>query len=215
MTKKFNFAQLAIFLLGVFTFYSCERESSITDTQLENLVIEAQEDIQVQTRSGGGECFELVWPISIQFSDESIVEINEHADIKVAVIAWKTDNPDKRPNVRVVYPIDIITSDGTMVTIESRLELKEIKRECIGNGHHDKRPCFRLVYPLSLVFPDGAVKAFDSRIALRHALRAWKKNNPTSTDRPHLSYPITVKLKDGSTLEVANKEALIKLKKDC
>ena len=198
-----------IVLVGINT--SCNKDSE----SVEDFLLAADEDIELQTRSGGGSCFELVYPITIILPDGSTAEINSKEEGREVLKAWKEANPDIRGKVKVQFPIDVITSDGEVVTISSPQELRLLKKDCKDRPHGDRRSCFRLQFPVSVTFPDGTVQSFEDRKALKTALRLWKKENPDATERPTLVFPITIVKKDGTEVVVNSKEELIEIKKDC
>ena len=212
---KFSSLLFTLSILSFFTSCTKEESSSTSIDSVEMFAIEAQEDIQVQTRSGSGKCFELVYPIEIVFPDNSTLEVDSMIQIRKEAMAWKQANPDLPGRVKVVFPIEIITSDGTILSVDSFLELRELRKSCIDLNNSDKRPCFRLMMPVTINFPDGSNRTFQVRKNIRTALRLWKKNNPNATEHPTLQYPLSIKMKDGTIIEVESKEDLQAIKEDC
>ena len=76
-------------------------------------------------------CFRFQFPLSIVFPDSSIVEYEDGMALKMGLKEWRMENgtADGRPNIS--FPTDIlIVADSTIVTVESREELQQIKEDC-------------------------------------------------------------------------------------
>jgi len=208
------YSRLCLVLCTVFVI-ACGSENAIESEEFSEDLIE---DISTETRSGPTGCFEIVFPITIAFPDGTEFSANSMVEARTAAKQWKEDNPDVDGRPSLVYPIELVNEDGELITIESRLDLREVIRECRKenyNNHQGKR-CFRLVFPTSIVFPDGTVTEFEDRMALKLGLREWRQNNPDAEDRPSLSFPIQVEMQeDGSIVTVNSKEELRALKEDC
>lgn len=104
--------------------------SSLTinnDDELDDL-FESCEDIDED------DCFTINWPISIQFPDSSIVEINSFQEGEDVVDAWYDTNPNVDEDVQLVFPIDVTLLDGTIQTFNSEDEFETyIEEECDGD----------------------------------------------------------------------------------
>src|SRR5688500_215303 len=129
-----------------------------------------------------------------------------------------------RPHFRphLVFPFDVITEEGEVITVTNLAELMELRRACAGafgpnhHGHFGKdRHCFKPVFPFTLEFPDGSLVTPTTPQELRQALREWKLANPGVPGRPEFVFPITVQLRDGTQVVVNNAEDLAALKEDC
>jgi hypothetical protein len=203
---------------------SCEKEDTLSDT--ENFILQSTFEIQERSGVGMRGCYELVFPVTIQFADSTSQEVDGYEALKLAIREWFVANKgtDPRPaRPYLVMPYDVINDAGEVITIETKEELGVLRKACIQDkfdkdrpGHGSDRPCFKPVFPLSIEFPNGTVVTFDTPQALRHALHAWKKDHPGATDHhPMLVFPITVKMADGTLVVVNNKEELRALKEDC
>ncbi len=204
-----------LFLVTALCLTACGSDN-IEEAELfsENLV----ENISVETRSGPTGCFEIVYPISIEFPDGTFASANSMEEAKEAARLWKENNPDVEGRPSLAYPIELIQEDGSLISIESRTDLREVIKECRRERFENKkgRHCFRLVYPVSIAFPDGSNVEVEDRFALKTALREWRINNPDAEERPSLEFPVDVEMKeDGSIVTVNSKEELIALKDDC
>lgn len=226
-----------IFLIGALTWLTaCNEESSTTTDDVTTYVEDALTEIRDSVNVGRGHCYELVFPVTLQFPDETTVQVDSFGALKTALREWKEANPDSDERPTLVFPIEVIAQDGTVISIASAEELKELRDSCHfggprgprgGHGGGPGRPhggnhggggscsCFEIVFPITLSFPDGTTATAADRAALKTLTRAWKAANPTSTERPEMVFPITVKLEDGTTQTVASPAALQALKESC
>lgn len=181
--------------------------------EAEDLIARSTEE----TASGRKGCFELVFPITIEHPDGTTSEAITWLEAKEAIILWRETNPDVRGRSQLQYPIELILGDGSAVSVDSRTEVRELRRECRRDRIEDRRGerCFTLVFPASISFPDGTATEYDDRRSMKQGLRQWRRDNRGSDSRPSLAYPITVELQDGSQETLASKEELIALKESC
>jgi hypothetical protein len=212
MKSNHFFGTLAIIFIILFS--SCQKE---TTNDIETYADESISQIETRTNTGRGACFELVFPITISFPDQSTQEVTDYRQLKDVIVQWRKNNPNASLNNRptFVFPISVVTHEGETVVVENEVEIRQLRRDCrrVANGFG--KACFRFKYPVSIVFPDGTTSQYDSPRALKQALHSWKKENPTSTTRPQLVFPLTVTLEDGSELTLNSKEELIRLKESC
>jgi hypothetical protein len=208
-----------MFALTIFTFIACNKDEAATEAEIENYVNQSIGALEAETRTGRGGCFELVFPVTIVFSTGEEVEVESYEALKNAIKNWRREHnvPKGTPTVRpqFVYPIDVITAEGETVTVDSKLELLQLRRECILAGNGQGRPCFKLNFPLSVAYPDGTTATYATGMEMRRALRAWKKANPTAVLRPVLVFPLTITMEDGTIVTVNSREELALIKQDC
>ena len=75
-------------------------------------------------------CFDLVFPITINFPDGTTAEVEDYKSIKMAVREWKQNNPDAEERPQIDFPIQIVYEDGSVEDIASVEELKAAKQAC-------------------------------------------------------------------------------------
>lgn len=234
----FSFLALTVALGFLF---ACQKEDSVTST--DNFVDNSVS--QLQSRSGAGSfgCYELVFPVSIQFADSTVVSVNSYDELRQALRNWFETNGghpshDSRPSL--VYPYQVMNQAGEIFTVENIDQIKELLALCRptpdtlgGNGGHGGHggpghgghggghgnsagdACFTLVFPITVQFPDSTQVTVASQEELKAATQDWNKNNPGSHAHPELVFPITVTLKDGTQVVVNNKEELQAIKDAC
>ena len=221
---KFSFAAFALTIVLFAT--SCEDQNAVdTDnTEVETYVENAVFEIQERSNCGKFGCYEFVFPITIEFPDETSTEVDDFEGLKTEIKAWKEANPDATDRPQLAFPLELLTEDGEVITVSSREELHDLRKECRRSMYENRGPrwhrgrghaCFKVVFPLSLTFPDGNVVEYEDKDALKTGVRTWKQENPDATERPELLFPITVELEDGSTQTVESADDLSALKDSC
>ena len=220
---SFLFAFVSLTLLT-----SCNKEDT-SELNLEDVSQEDLEDTQVFTAvalfelqdnasSGPQGCFELVFPITIEFPDSTTVEVNDYDELKTEIQTWKDDNTTITERPTFVFPIEVISEDGEIISVNDASELRTLKRSCKKErkGKKCNDPCFDIVYPLTISFPDGTTAEAADRSELKTLVRAWKDANPDATEKPEIVFPIEVVMEaDGSTVTVNDKDELKALKESC
>lgn len=199
---------------------STDTTNAVTTDALEEYAYEAVYRMQESGSIGRLGCFELVFPITVVFPDESSLTVEDYETMISAFMTWKENNPDVEGRPTFEFPIEILNGEGEILTIESTEDLRTLKRSC-GRPFGD-RPrgryncsCFQLQFPVTLAFPDGATEEVEDRQAMKQAIRVWKQNNEDSEEKPSLSFPITVVLEDGTEQTLNSQEELEALKESC
>lgn len=203
-----------ICLVGILTFglASCEKESQITT---EAFVLESVKSIDSEAKTGIHGCAEFVFPITIEFVDGTQAEVESYDELKGTIRTFKEENPDLRAKPKLVFPIELITEDGDVISVTSREEMRQVLKHCRMNNGGQGKKCFKLVFPVSINYPDGKSEEYATKMELKQALRQWKQDNPNVDERPILDFPLDVIFRDGTTQTVESKEALMALKEEC
>jgi len=209
--------------LGLFT--SCQKDEGVTST--DNFVSTSVEEIQSRCGAGIFGCYELVFPVTIQFADTTTATVNSYEELRTAIRTWfeangGKPNHDSRPTL--VFPFDVTNRAGEIITVNDQTELQALHNLCDpkpggpGNGGHNDHggdACYTLVFPITVQFPDSTQAAVATAEELKIALHDWKKNNPASHGHPVFVFPITVTLKDGTQVAVNTPEELRIIKETC
>lgn len=225
---------LSVMIAGFFT--SCQKDEVSSD--VDNFVLLTTRSIETSCGVGMTGCYELVFPVTVQFSDNSTVEVTDYVTLRQAIRDWYIANGGKpQPNNRptLVFPIQVINQAGEIITVDNPQAMKDLIALCrpvlSGGGHHGGGPdtlgggnhggggpggpCFTLVFPLTISFSDSTQVTVNSPRELAQATHDWNKNNPGQHARPELVFPITVTLKDGTQVVVNSKEDLRAIKDAC
>ena len=219
---------VVILLAGFFT--ACEKDETLSD--VENFVLQSTTSVEAQCGAGRGGCYELVFPVTIQFADSTTATVESYEDLKQAIREWFQANGQNghgghghhgggvhKPSL--VLPIQVINQDGEIITVETQEELAELRKLCNpdgngnGNGGHGQGPCFTLNYPITVMFADSSVVTVNSKEELREATHAWHVDNPGQRPHPEFVFPISVILADGTVVTVNSREELRALKEEC
>ena len=215
---------LLLAILSTGFFISCQKEDSAAD--VEDYVLQSMYEIEERSGTGMAGCYELVFPVTVQFPDSTTLEVLSYEELKLAIRNWFQTHdvrprPDRRPHL--VFPYEVINEAGEVITISNFQELLDLRRACITDGfgpnHHGHfgkdRHCFKPVFPITLEFPDGSQVTVNTPREMQQAIRTWKQANPDSAERPEFVFPITVQLRDGTQVVVNSAEELAALKADC
>lgn len=229
MLKQFFKFTFVLSLLGTSLFTSCDVIESQLDSDSEVVQTFVDESIfQLEESSNAGRfgCFEFVFPITIDFPDETSVDVNSYEELRDTLESWRTalgdEEVDERPSLGL--PLEVLTDEGEVISISDTSELRQLRRACRRdffqnnrpNGHGDRcGRCFEVVYPISVSFPDGTTAEAEDRSVFKQLIRDWKEANPDSEERPELVFPISVELEDETVVEVNSAEELQELKESC
>ena len=216
------FKSPSLFLLAAFLMIlsSCSKDQSEI-TSIENLANESIEGVQHRA-IGKNACLEFVFPISIQFQDESIATADSYEALHTTIVEWFEENDvekarDNKP--QLVFPIQVLTEEGEIVDVATKDELKELRRACPGSkGCKGKKgrgfKCFALVYPVTISI-NGVATTFEDKESLKAAVKEYKETAGDDAERPTLVFPITVEYDDGTLIDVNSEEELLELKEAC
>lgn len=79
----------------------------------------------------GLSCFEIVFPVTIEFPDGSTAQAGSRADLRQLVRSWHQSNPGSDGRPKLVFPLTVkMTDDGTLLTVNSKEELRDLKENC-------------------------------------------------------------------------------------
>ncbi len=220
--KQIILKGLGLIVLLVVTISSCKKDESSSIDALSYTELSVYQ-MQDECALGKMGCYELVFPISIQFPDNTTLAVNSYEELKAGIKAWKEANDPKSGRPQFVFPFSVINDKGETIVVSSEEDFKALREACPqakhpGHKGHFKRGlnCFDLVFPVTLTFPDSSELIVNSKDELKEALITWHKANPKVKNHPVLKFPFTVTLKsDGSSVTVSTKEDLHQLKESC
>lgn len=212
------------------------------DVQLEDgslLTIEDQEDLRIILEACGFEpnnpggpgwggshgqlyglnhCYNLVFPVIVVFpGGENSQSADNPLELRQLFTAWRILHPFSPLKPHIDFPYQVELQDGTIVTLNNRLDLIELRQNCgggVGDGHGPR--CVRLNYPVEIAFPDETTTEVNDREELITAWMGWTEANPDVEARPMLVFPLSViNIEDESVVEVASPEELLELRGSC
>jgi hypothetical protein len=79
----------------------------------------------------GLSCFEVVFPLTVSFPDGTTAEAASRQALHQLIRTWKQNNPGATERPQIVFPITVkMADDGSLVTVNSREELRALKEDC-------------------------------------------------------------------------------------
>ena len=147
------------------------------------------------------ECFDFNYPIDLVDTSGNTVTVNSDLELLTA------ENIED-----FVYPFTVTTETG-VVTINSSADFDTIYNECydIPNcGDDCYEPCFEFIYPLTLLEDNGNIVTINSDDELYNYLSTV---SPDTTFE--VTFPMNVRLSDGTEREIANEDELLDLIDSC
>lgn len=182
-----------LFLIGFLV--SCQKDESVS-SDVDNFVNTSAEELQRGAGLGLAGCYELVFPVTLQFADSTTLAVNSYDELKQAIHDWYLANggssrPHSHPTL--VFPFQVTNDAGEIITVENRDQLKALIALCRpvdpgnggghGGGHHgghhgggvDGNPCFTVNYPYTIQFPDSSQVVINSLKNLKLLSNPGKK----------------------------------------
>jgi len=202
-------------ILGIRTIEMDENDLALAFANLEDVPFDAL-DVEAMQMNRAEKCFNFNYPVTVQFPDESIFTADSKEDLKAAIQAWREANPGIHKRPHLVYPVSLTMKDGTVLTINSTEEMRDVIRECARRWRHVRIwTCVDLIYPVTLELPDETTLVVNSKEELKDAIAAWRENNTDMEGRPHIQFPFDVQLKNGEIITINNLDELKDLIKQC
>ena len=79
----------------------------------------------------GLSCFEIVFPLTVEFPDGTTAEAADRQALHQLIRDWRINNPGVMGRPKIVFPLTVkMDDDGSLVTVNSREELRQLKRDC-------------------------------------------------------------------------------------
>ncbi len=216
--KKTLFFATVLFI----SVFACNKSEDFTT---DDAVDEALYSIQERGSLGRLGCFELVFPVTLTFPDGTTADVDSYEEMAQSLRLYFQANGPSRPATLLAYPLTVVTPEGDLVSVESAEQMQRLRNECQRRrfANHDARghsrrmlSCFEITFPVTIQFPDGSTAQAGDRLEFQQLIRVWKQNNPDTTERPHLTFPLTVKLtEEGSLVTIDDRQELARLKESC
>ena len=184
------------------------------------------------------DCFQIVYPITIQFTDGSTQVVNNDEELEMLIDQWIEQNPESEDYPSPVFPVEIVI-DSTTVTVQDDEELCEIIYECY-EGYDDEdeyddeeyedeeytvediieeveelADCFEFVYPIDVELGDSTqTETVGSAEDYLNLMISWFEQNPDDDDLLLPVFPVQVILQT-DTLTVNSEDELEMILDDC
>lgn len=211
MKSNILYLFLAAFLFNACSSHDNDDSKWLSDTDLQSLILGDDGDTKDEKDKEGKKalCFELVYPIGITLADGSVLSGMEK-DLWQEIKEWYDANPSSKEKPSINYPVDIIWKGDISKTISDDKEMVIAKKYC----DEYKEDCYQLVYPVLWLMPDGSSISMEDEKDW-DAVKSWYEANPDSLEKPIISYPVDVKLSDGTSKSITSDTEFETLKKNC
>lgn len=141
LKQAFKFSLVLVLALSTFlTSCDSEEDSLTVDGVVEDYVDEVIFRMEESGSFGRFGCFELVFPISLEFPDGTTASIEDYDGLRTAIQEWKEANPDAEEKPSLVFPIDVLSEEGELITVTNQEELRALKQECRRNWFNGNGP---------------------------------------------------------------------------
>ncbi len=160
-------------------------------------------------------CYTLVYPVVINFPDESTAEYGDRESLMAGIIEWRDGNPDSEDHPQLALPYSVELMDGTIVSIEDRADINRLRSHCRGSRRNVGNRCFRVVFPLTVELPDQSMAEVNSKRELYELYREWMMNNPDAEGRPSIAFPYSIEFTDGTVVVVESRRDLLEAAWSC
>ncbi|NJL76208.1 MAG: hypothetical protein HC892_15520 [Saprospiraceae bacterium] len=158
-------------------------------------------------------CFELVFPVMLNFPDGTSVEVADQDALQTARKTWRENNPEAEGRAQIAFPYQVTLEDSTVQTVENEEDLAALLETCRPLDRRAR--CFEVVYPVTIIFPDSTTAQATDAQSFHTLVREWRANNPSVEGRPEIAFPYTIQLKDSTTVTVNSTEELTAVAGDC
>jgi len=86
-------------------------------------------------------CFKIIFPVTIEFPDDSSEEVADRKEWHLVIKEWKENHPDSDARPSLQYPVDIEFRGGHVYTVTSDEDMAKAKKRCRddrpGGGNSD------------------------------------------------------------------------------
>ena len=209
--KNISLLIMAVFFL--FTACRTEDEEIITPPDQQTLTINSTTaDLITRTATNDGSndnildnanCISIQLPVTVIVDGLEII-IDSEADLDV-IEAIFDEFDDDIDELDFVFPITIILSDFTEITITNVQELQSFIDECSGeNESDDDIECIDFQYPITYAVFDQNNELIETVTITNDQEHYEFIDNLEDSDIVSINFPLTLILSDGNTVTVNN-----------
>ena len=167
-------------------------------------------------------CFEMQYPIAVNFPDGSQQTFHSDSALYSAIDDWYDQNPDSDEDPAIVFPITVVLEDGSSAEIVNDEELCDLFFECYAAWEDEEawedfeeeeweeecdefeEACFEIQFPLNIRIGDS-VYTFqswdDADSVVYELIDDLDEGEEIDIE---IVFPITVILEDGELLVINN-----------
>lgn len=204
-------SKITFFLLGLFfvCFISCQNEISQTTQPTQNEVLTANSTVTTlikNTVANDGSrdniidkasCISIQLPVKVVVNGVEIT-VNSEADYEIIEANFNEFEEDE-DELEIVFPIVILLSDFTEVTINNSDELESFVDDCGGeNEMDDDIECIDFVYPVSFSIFDSANQLAETVTVINDEQFYKFMDDLEDNQIVQINFPLKVVLFDGT-----------------
>jgi len=186
-----------------------EAETLVASSQLTSFMASASTmDGSADNIIDKASCLSVDLPVTVIVNGVELT-IDSKEDFQV-IEAIFDEFEDDNDYLEIIFPITIILSDYTEITISNKDELKSLIEECSGeNEPDDDIECIDFQYPISFSVYDTAFQVIDVvTIENDRQLYRFIKRVKEGEVFASINFPVTMVLYDGSTVMVNSNQEL-------
>ena len=182
-----------------------ENEALAATSELTSLVIATSKlDGSADNIIDKASCLSVKLPLKVKVNGIEII-VNSKEDYKIIEAILNKIDSDK-DLLDIIFPIRIISSDHTEITINSKLDLENLVKKCQGeNEEDDDIECIDFKFPISYsVYNANFQVASVVKIENDRELHYFMNRVKNAEVKAKLNFPVTMVLADGSEIVVNN-----------
>jgi len=166
-------------------------------------------------------CFEIKYPVTLIFDDQSTIVVNTGEEHKVAL----EDKGKGKPNYE--FPIEVIFEEEKTLEVKSQEDLDKLYKECKEKWHEEDKDgddklfdltygysdCFKIIYPVTLMLGDNTTRTINDKEDLED-LTNWIRSD--EFQKFTFQFPLSITLlKDNTTKVIVSTDAWYDLTNSC
>ncbi|MGZ2369596.1 hypothetical protein ACXR6G_07400 [Ancylomarina sp. YFZ004] len=147
-------------------------------------------------------CASLKYPISIDIINETII-LNSEEDIEYL----KSNYSQSLNDIEIYYPITVILDNYTELVIYNEDELEDLQEDCSDNNEDSDIECIDFIYPFEVALFNIETQVA-TVVTVNKDQELYYIFNDLDDVLASITYPISLRLSDGSNIEIHNNEEL-------
>lgn len=217
---------LSIAVFAAFTLTSCQNEESELINEGNNTNSSTSETADLLVRSSasdgsdddildGTRCASVVFPVVAEINGEEYT-IRSKAGLSIVIEIFKRIKGDD-DYIEFQFPIQMQLSNYTIVTINNREELRELREACraADNTRDDVIRCLKINYPITLLTFDASAQQTGS-VVVNGRREMYQFITGLGTGQFFsVDYPITAETRNSETITINSDAQLAQALRSC
>ncbi len=179
--------------------YNIDSNQLIANSKISNLIHNISlNDGSLDNILDNASCFSIKLPVTIMIDDQPTIMINSKDDFK-SIEKTFTENEDNPNQIIFSYPITLIFSDFSEISISNAEQLKNQVEQCSTQIEDEDIECIDFLYPFSVSFFDARKELIETITFSSDKSLFQFISNISSEDIAEIQFPINIILPDNST----------------